>query len=42
VAIPIAILVLFAWLVFKLFTPRRREPSNGTPPDEPAKELADN
>jgi hypothetical protein len=25
VAIPIAIVVLFAWLIFKLFTPRRKE-----------------
>jgi hypothetical protein len=25
VAIPIAILVLFAWLIFKLFTPKRKE-----------------
>lgn len=42
VAIPIAILVLFAWLIFKLFAPRRREPSNESRSnDEPTKELID-
>ena len=42
VAIPIAILVLFAWLIFKLFTPRRKETSGGKPSsDEPTKELID-
>ena len=42
VAIPIAILVLFAWLIFKLFTPRRRDHSDDGPSrDEPTKELID-
>jgi hypothetical protein len=42
VAIPIAILVLFAWLIFKLFTPKRNKPSDGGPSsDEPTKELID-
>ena len=42
VAIPIALLVLFAWLVFKLFTPKRKERSEDAPPtEEPTKELID-
>ena len=42
VAIPIALLVLFAWLVFKLFTPKRKERSEEAPPsEEPTKELID-
>jgi hypothetical protein len=42
VAIPIAILVLFAWLVFKLFTPKRKETlDGGSTTDEPTKELID-
>ncbi len=42
VAIPIAILVLFAWLIFRLFTPRRKEPPNDTPPaDERTEELVE-
>jgi hypothetical protein len=42
VAIPIALLVLFAWLVFKLFTPKRKEQSETAPPTgEPTKELID-
>jgi hypothetical protein len=42
VAIPIALLVLFAWLVFKLFTPKRKEQSEAAPPtEEPTKELID-
>ncbi len=42
VAIPIALLVLFAWLVFKLFTPKRKEQSEAAPPtEEPTKELVD-
>jgi hypothetical protein len=42
VAIPIALLVLFAWLIFKLFTPRRKETAIDNPStDEPTKELID-
>ena len=42
VAIPIALLVLFAWLIFKLFTPKRKKPfDDGPTTDEPAKELVD-
>ena len=42
VAIPIALLVLFAWLVFKLFTPKRKDRSEeAQPTEEPTKELID-
>jgi hypothetical protein len=42
VAIPIALLVLFAWLIFKLFSPRRKESfDDGSTTDEPTKELID-